>query len=144
MDGDAIVFDIERDVGRSREILLKELLDHLAFVAAADHEFVEAVVRVRLHDVPQDRPAADLDHRLRANARFFRDPRPETASQDHYLHVVPLGTGLPSIRQREKGEECSNPLMCLSLEQTRFVERPSPRLRLGPSRTTRAADARHG
>ena len=45
-------------------VVEEERLDHVAAVAERDVEFFEAVVRVVLHDVPEDGPPADLDHRL--------------------------------------------------------------------------------
>jgi hypothetical protein len=64
MDLDGVVAQVEGHVGHVEEVVGEVLLDDVALVAEADHEVVEAVVAVDLHDVPQDRPLADLDHRL--------------------------------------------------------------------------------
>ena len=61
-------------------------LDHVAFVAQGHHEFPEAEVGVELHDVPEDRPAADLDHRLGPGLGLLGQPRPETTGQDDDFH----------------------------------------------------------
>ena len=44
-----------------RLVVQEVLLDHLAAVAEAEHEVSEAVVRVELHDVPEDWTASHLD-----------------------------------------------------------------------------------
>ena len=42
---------------------------------------------VFLHDMPQDRLAADLDHRLGLELGFLRDAGAEAARKQYYLHV---------------------------------------------------------
>src|SRR5262249_31719729 len=76
----------ERDVRHVQRVVGEILLDEIALVAEADDEVVEAVGGVDLHDVPQDRPAADLDHRLRTEMRLFADARAHAAGEDHDLH----------------------------------------------------------
>src|SRR5262249_52447584 len=83
----AIVLHVEGDIGHVQEIVGEILLDHVSLVAAADHEFVDAVVGVHLQDVPQDRLAAYLDHGFRAQRSFFAESGAKTSSQDHGLHV---------------------------------------------------------
>jgi hypothetical protein len=68
------------------EVIGEIFLDDVAFVPAADHEIVDAVVCVDLHDVPQDRPPADLDHRLGAHGGFFTEARAEAAGKNHCFH----------------------------------------------------------
>ena len=46
----------------------------------------DAVGRVDLHDVPEDGPAADLDHRLGLKVSFFRQARAQTARENDSLH----------------------------------------------------------
>src|SRR5579859_1197371 len=62
------------------------LLDHVAAIAEADHEVSHAIRGVDVHDVPQDRAATDLDHRLWAQMGFFRDAGAHAAREDHRLH----------------------------------------------------------
>src|SRR3546814_21080651 len=50
-----VVRQVEGDVRPRQGIVAEERLDHVALVAAADHEIVQAVRRVDLHDVPEDR-----------------------------------------------------------------------------------------
>ena len=61
-------------------------LDHVALVAQGHHELLEAVVGVELHDVPEDRPAADLDHRLGPSLGLLGQPCPEAPGQDDHFH----------------------------------------------------------
>ena len=49
-------------------------------------------LRVDLHDVPQDRLAADLDHRLGTHIGFFGKTGSQTTSQQNRLHET-----LPSL-----------------------------------------------
>ena len=44
-------------------------------------------LRVDLHDVPQDRLAADLDHRLGTHIGFFRKTGSQTTSQQYRAHL---------------------------------------------------------
>jgi hypothetical protein len=55
---------VEGDVRHVEEVVGEVLLDHVAAVAEADDEVVDARGRVDLEDVPEDRPVADLHHRL--------------------------------------------------------------------------------
>ena len=69
-----VLLHVEGDVGHVQEVVGEVLLDHVALVATADHEIVDAVRRVELHDVPEDRLAADLDHGLRFQMGLLGDP----------------------------------------------------------------------
>src|SRR4051794_15611114 len=66
---------------------LRERLDHLALVAAGQDDVAQAVARIQLHDVPDDRLAADLDQRLGDRLRVFLQPRPPAPAEDHHLHA---------------------------------------------------------
>ena len=48
------------------------------------------MVGIELHDVPEEGPAADLDHRLGPDVGFLRESAAETAGQYHRLHESPL------------------------------------------------------
>lgn len=56
-----------------QEVVREVLLDDMLLVACADDEFVEPVVAVQLHDVPQDGHPAQLHHGLRLELAFFTD-----------------------------------------------------------------------
>ena len=57
-----------------------------ALVAEADDELVDPVGRAHLHDVPEDRLAADLDHRLRPHLRLLAEASALAAGENHGLH----------------------------------------------------------
>ena len=69
--------------------------------AEREHEPVEPAGREYLHDVPEDGPAPDLDHRLGPDCGLFGEPRAEPAAQDYHLGLAlgcaargPLGNRL--------------------------------------------------
>src|SRR6266851_10250935 len=57
------------------------LLDKIAFIAETNDEIVDAVMRIDLHDVPENRTVADLDHRLGSDLRFFGQPCAKAAGE---------------------------------------------------------------
>ncbi|MNR53447.1 hypothetical protein D3C85_1734650 [compost metagenome] len=83
----AVVGHVECHVGHVQEVVREVLLDHVALVTAADHEVVHAVGGIGLHDVPQDGPASDFDHRFGASLGFLRDPGAQPAGQDDCFHA---------------------------------------------------------
>ena len=62
-------------------------LDHMLLIACADDELMIAVVGIYLHDMPEDRFSADLDHGLRFQMTFFADAGAEAPCQDDNLHI---------------------------------------------------------
>ena len=62
---------VDRDVAVDGVVVEKVALDRVALIAQRDDELLEAVVRVVLHDVPQDRAAADFDHRFGLHRGLF-------------------------------------------------------------------------
>ena len=62
-------------------------LDHIRFVASADHKSPEAPTCVVLHDVSKNGLPADLDHRLWTVRRFLSDAGTEPASKDDYWNI---------------------------------------------------------
>ena len=59
-----IAFHAEGDIGLVQEVIRKILFDHVALVATTNHEIIHAMRRIDLHDVPKNRLAANLNHRL--------------------------------------------------------------------------------
>src|SRR5262249_14484574 len=89
-------------------IVEEVVLDDLALVAQGDDELGEAVRRVSFHDVPEDRLAADLDHRFRFDRGRFGQPGAEAAGQDDDFHAALLTeyrVGGPARAKREAGRE---------------------------------------
>ncbi len=83
---------LDRQISRQRAELGEVSLDVVALVSQRDHEFVEAVMGIDLHDVPQDRASADLDHRLGTDDGFFNQTRSLAPRENCHFHV-----GLPLI-----------------------------------------------
>ena len=77
---------VERHVRTRDGVFVEVLLDDVALVAAADHEVIDAVRGIDLHDVPENGLPADLDHRLGAYRAFFADPGAEAAGKNDRLH----------------------------------------------------------
>jgi hypothetical protein len=64
-----------------QEVVGEIFLDDVALVAAADDEVIDAMLGIDLQDVPENRPAAYLDHRLGPDNRLFRKARAEAAAR---------------------------------------------------------------
>jgi len=62
------------------------ILNYIPFVAAADDEIVESVVGIDFHDMPKNWLAADFNHRLGFEVRFFRNARPVATGQYYDFH----------------------------------------------------------
>ena len=103
MDLHAVVSEVERHVRRMEEVIREEFLDQITLVAKADHEIVHAMRGVDLHDVPNDRHPANLDHGLGPNSGFFAEPRTKATGQNYryqlnspeQLQSNPAWTALP-------------------------------------------------
>jgi hypothetical protein len=54
-----------------QKVIGKVLFNQVAFIATTNNEVVDAIVRVHLHDVPQNGFPPDFDHGLWASGRFF-------------------------------------------------------------------------
>ncbi len=80
---------IQLDGQAARPVVVVEevVLDLLALVAQGDDEFLVALSGIDAHDVPQDRLAADLDHRLGPDGRLFGEPCSQPAGKDGDLHL---------------------------------------------------------
>ena len=88
VDLHAVGAQVEGDVGQVQEVVGEVFLDHVALVAAADDEVVDAVGGVELHDVPEDRLAADLDHGLGLEVGFLGEARAETTGKNNGFHKL--------------------------------------------------------
>ncbi len=88
MDLHAIVGHIEGDIGHVQEVVGEVLLDHVALVATADHDIMHPVRGVGLHDVPQDRTAADLDHGLGPEVDLLGYACTQPSRENNRLHFL--------------------------------------------------------
>ncbi len=65
------VAEREGEIVRERFVVQEVILDHRALVAQAQHEFLEAVRGINLHNMPENRASADLNHWLGTIFRLF-------------------------------------------------------------------------
>src|ERR671919_977041 len=83
----AAVVHVDGQVGIGVGVVVDDVtLDVFTLVPECDREMVETMPQVMAHDVPEHRPAADLDHGLWTDLRLFREACPEAASQDADPH----------------------------------------------------------
>src|ERR1035437_8920925 len=71
-----------------RLVVQEVFLDHVAAVAEAEHELTEAVVGVRLHDVPKDRASAHVDQRFGPKFGFFAEAGAQASTQNDDFHRI--------------------------------------------------------
>ena len=83
---DAAVGQIDREAVADVVIIEEVTLDDFALVAEGDDELVVPEAGKQVHDVPEHRLTADLDHRLGLDAGLFLQPRAESARQNCHLH----------------------------------------------------------
>src|SRR6266567_8997570 len=86
MHGHLIGMHVKGYIGGMEEVVGEILLDDVSLVATANDEVIDAVLRVNLQDVPENGSAANLDHWLGTNYRFFRETRADAASEDDCFH----------------------------------------------------------
>ena len=78
----------ENEIVGYRFLVREEVvLDRLAPVAEAEDEFGVPPRGVPLHDVPEDRPSSDGDHRLGNPLGCLAHADTEAAAEDHDLHL---------------------------------------------------------
>jgi hypothetical protein len=85
-----VMAHIERNITHVKKVVGKVLFDHISFEAEANHEFIIPVMRVDLHDMPEDGLASDLDHGFGSHDRLFADSCSQAPCQDYHLHAVHL------------------------------------------------------
>ena len=80
---------VEHEVVEHRPVVREEVvLDDFALVPQAQNELVVTPHRVVAHDVPEDRLAADLDHRLGDALRLLAHAHTEATAEDHHFHLA--------------------------------------------------------
>src|SRR5580704_9920747 len=91
MDGRNITAKVDSEIRAKQVVVRKVFLDEVALIPEADDEFVDAVRRIHLHDMPQDWTTADFDHRFRAKLSLLGEASTQTTRQYHSLsdHSLP-------------------------------------------------------
>ena len=100
VDLDGVGREVDRQVVGAVEELEEVFLDEVALVAAADHEVVQAMRRIDLHDVPEHRHRADFHQRLGDDSGLLAQARSVAAGKDNDLHGN-------STRKRSTGRSTS-------------------------------------
>ena len=78
--------ELQRHVAAMPLVIIEVLLDHLALVAKAEDEFLEPVVGVEFHNMPEDRARSDRHHGLRSEFRFLAQARAQSAAENDDFH----------------------------------------------------------
>ena len=71
--------EIKGDIAGLQEVMGKIVLDILLPIPGADNEFIEAVMEIGFHDMPQNGALVYLYHRLGAVLGFLTDAGAEAA-----------------------------------------------------------------
>src|SRR5262245_31396199 len=87
MDFHRIVRCIECDIRHVEKVVCEVFLDDVALISAADHKFIDPVVGVDFHDVPQDRLAADFNHRFGFEVGLLGYSSADSTSENYGLHL---------------------------------------------------------
>jgi hypothetical protein len=74
-------------IARHPEVITEIIFDDVPFIAEAEDELLEPEGGIRLHDVPQNRPVADREHRLGPKLGFFPEPGAFPATQNNDFHA---------------------------------------------------------
>ena len=97
------------------EVVGEVFLDDVALIATAHDEIVDAVVGVELHDVPQNRPPADLNHGFGPDRGFLTEARAQATGQQYGFHGFNslsvttwqiLGQGVRAISSHSQSAWC--------------------------------------
>ena len=98
---------VEGHITHVGKIIGKIFLDHIALLAAADHDFVDALgakVAVEVQDVPQNRPATNFHRWLGLEVGFHADASTQAAGQDQGFHERTYRRGIS--RGKGFGQAC--------------------------------------
>ena len=81
-----VLLQIKRDIRRIQNVIGEKLFDNMPLVTKADNKIGDAVRRIDLHNVPQDRLVTDLHHGLRPEYCFFTQAAAKATCKDNCLH----------------------------------------------------------
>ena len=78
--------EVKCDIAGMQKIISEPLFDDVLLVARAHDEFVETIVRIALHDMPEDRHATDFNHGLGLVLGFLTDACTVSAGEKDDFH----------------------------------------------------------
>ena len=81
-------FQVHGQIALSRVIVDKVILDAFALVPQGQQEIGTPMTFVYIHDVPENRTTADLDHRFGLDLGFLGKARSQAAAENDCFHVV--------------------------------------------------------
>src|SRR5262245_21871630 len=89
-------------VGQTLVVVQEVLLDRVTAKAEAENEVVVPEVRIILHQMPDDRPVADVHHRLGDRLRVLPEPGAQTTAEEHELHRLLRSVSGPAWRYQSR------------------------------------------
>lgn len=95
------VTEAQSDIRGKESIVKKILFDEPALVTETEHEVVNTVMRVKLHDVPEHRVFTDPDQRLRDVVGNISDARARAPTEyDRFQLMLPRVRVVPAATDR--------------------------------------------
>jgi hypothetical protein len=95
---------VEGPITHVQKLIGKIFFGHIALVAAADHEFVDAKAALGDQGVPQNRPTTNFHRWLGHEAGFHADASTQAAGQDQGFHERTYRRGIS--RGKGFGQAC--------------------------------------
>lgn len=86
MDGHLVVLEIKGDVATMEEVVGEIFFDDVSFVSQENDKIVVSILGVDLHDMPENRMAANLHHRFWDDAGLFSKACTHTTCKDEDFH----------------------------------------------------------
>ena len=86
MNMHAVGLHVECHIRHVQEIISEIFLDQVALVAAANYEITNSIVGINFHDVPENRPAANFHHWLRAQRGLLAQACTKTSGKNDCFH----------------------------------------------------------
>ena len=86
LHGDLVRAQVDAQAVPEVEVVEEVALDDVAAIAECDDELLEAACRVAPHDMPENRPSANLHHRLWLRFGFLGQTGSKPAGEQHRLH----------------------------------------------------------
>ena len=98
-----IIIHIKSYIGHVQEVVCEVFFDNVSLIAAANHKIANPMRRVKLQDVPKQRPPANFDHRLRSKVGFLRNSGSKTPGEYHSFHVTIVQLKITMSKQDRHG-----------------------------------------
>src|SRR6266571_525055 len=86
-----------------RLVVQEIFLDHVAAISQAEHKVGKTVVRIQLHDVPEDRSTTNFYQRFGPVLSLLSQACTESTAKHHHFHEILLDgagvefTGFPKL-----------------------------------------------